>query len=57
MDCVSGKARGVFGGWGWGDFTVRGGIVSRLITIKFGDRLLVINKDDFTEHLRVEDDN
>ena len=43
---------------GWGDFTVKGGIVSKiLITIKFGDRLLVINKDDFTEHLRVEDDN
>ena len=47
MDRVSGKARGVFrwrGGGGVG-------------TIKFGDRLLVINKDDFTEHLRVEDDN
>ena len=37
MDRVSGKARGVFrwrGGWGgggggWGDFTVKGGIVSR----------------------------
>ena len=34
MDGVSGKARGVFrwrgwGGGGWGDFTVKGGIVSR----------------------------
>ena len=33
MDRVSGKARGVFrwreGGVGWGDFTVKGGIVSR----------------------------